>query len=149
MVPVVMAPALVVLFYADIKAKRLLVVEGPLPATPLGLTAKIESRSPWQILLTIWSAIDAFGLILLGFSWTLVLLPFTLSASANDGYKNRTSLPRLLLHCWDGDTILTGFAVAASLIDMFVVGGILLVIFAIYEWFFAANPILPRRIINR
>lgn len=35
------------------------------------------------------------------------------------------------------------------MIAMFVVGGILLIAFGIYEWFFAANPILPMRILNR
>lgn len=87
MVPVVMSPALVVLFYADIKAKRLNVLEGT------STTADIDSRSPLQVLYKICSAIDAFGLVLLGFSWTLILLPFTLSASAADGYKNRMLSP--------------------------------------------------------
>lgn len=90
-VPVVMSPALVVLFYADIKAKRLHVLEGPAAVTS-GVAARIESRSPLKILIKIWSAIDAFGLILLGFAWTLLLLPFTLSASANNGYNNGEQL---------------------------------------------------------
>lgn len=92
MVPVVMSPALIVLFYADLKAKRLNVLEGPTSATSSGPAATIESRSPLQIFIKICSAIDAFGLILLGFSWTLILLPFTLSASASNGYKNRECL---------------------------------------------------------
>lgn len=92
MVPVVMSPALIVLFYADLKAKRLNVLEGPTSATSSGPAATIESRSPLQIFIKICSAIDAFGLILLGFSWTLILLPFTLSASAGNGYKNRECL---------------------------------------------------------
>lgn len=83
-----MSPALMVLFYADIKAKRLNVLEGPSAVTS-GAAAHIEGRSPLKILLKIFSAIDAFGLILLGFAWTLLLLPFTLSASANNGYNNR------------------------------------------------------------
>lgn len=83
-----MSPALIVLFYADIKAKRLNVLEGPSAVTS-GLAARIDSRSPLKVLMKIWSAIDAFGLILLGFAWTLLLLPFTLSASANNGYSNR------------------------------------------------------------
>lgn len=93
MVPVVMAPALVVLFYADIKAKKLHVLDNPTADTASGPTPVIESRSPLQVLIKIFSAIDALGLILLGFSWTLILLPFTLSASAADGYNNRMSLP--------------------------------------------------------
>lgn len=89
MVPVVMAPVLVLLFYADFKTRRLRVRDSTSPA-------KVESRSLWKTLLEVWSAIDAFLLILLGFLWTLVSLPLTLSASANDGYRDCTLFPRFV-----------------------------------------------------
>jgi hypothetical protein len=36
-----------------------------------------------------WRRIDGFGLILLGFAFSLILLPFSLAAGADHGYKNR------------------------------------------------------------
>ena len=32
---------------------------------------------------------------------------------------------------------------------MFVVGGILLIVFPVYEWRFAKYPVMPRRLLNR
>lgn len=97
MVPVVMSPALVVLFYADLKAKKLIALEGPTADTSGPAATVTETRSTLQVLIKICSAIDALGLVLLGFSWTLILLPFTLSASAADGYQNRMSSPFCVL----------------------------------------------------
>jgi len=37
----------------------------------------------------------------------------------------------------------------ASLIAMFVVGGVLLIAFGLWEWFGTSHPIVPRRILNR
>lgn len=54
---------------------------------------------------------DAAGLILLGFAWSLILLPFTLAYSANGGWKN------------------------ASMIAMEVVGILLLITFTAYEFY--------------
>lgn len=68
--------------------------------------------------------LDAMGLILLGFGWSLLLIPFSLSTTAVGGYKN------------------------ASLIAMFVVGGILLLAYVAYEYFFALFPTAPRRLLK-
>lgn len=88
--PVVMAPALMVLFWADLKAKHNGIASG------LTRAHLHEKKTVWQHTKDFCIAIDAFGLILLGFSWTLALLPFTLKSSAAGGYKNRKSLLRPL-----------------------------------------------------
>ena len=72
-----------------------------------------------------WSLIDAFGLILLGTGFSLLLLPFTLYTTAENAWKN------------------------PSLIAMFVVGGAALVAFMVWELRFAAHPIQPAYILNR
>lgn len=76
----------------------------------------------------IWSTvqlIDAFGLILLGTACALILSPPTLVWGAKDGWKN------------------------PSMIAMIVIGPILLFAFGIWEWKLAANPIMPRVMLNR
>jgi hypothetical protein len=113
-VPACMAPALAILFWADLKAKRLggenCVV--PTPGTPPEaylwrprLTALSVAGSTWaqrqhlegqkdsrtflQMVLHYWSVIDGFGLILLATGFALLLLPFTLYSGAEKGWKNR------------------------------------------------------------
>ncbi|KHN98027.1 Major facilitator superfamily domain, general substrate transporter [Metarhizium album ARSEF 1941] len=66
--------------------------------------------------------IDAFGLLLLGLGWTLFLLPFSLKTYAQNGWAN------------------------PSLIAMFVVGGVLLIAYVIYEVKWAAMPSAPKRL---
>ncbi|ODO06152.1 hypothetical protein L198_01384 [Cryptococcus wingfieldii CBS 7118] len=68
---------------------------------------------------------DAFGLLLMAFSWALMLLPFTLYKTADKGFKN------------------------PSLITMFIVGGLLQISFIVWEWKFASHPLMPKRILNR
>jgi hypothetical protein len=67
--------------------------------------------------------IDAFGLILLGFGWSLLLLPFSLKTYADGGWKN------------------------PSMIAMMVVGGLLLIAYVIYEILWARVPSAPRRLV--
>ncbi|KAK1498909.1 hypothetical protein CCUS01_02529 [Colletotrichum cuscutae] len=67
--------------------------------------------------------IDALGLILLGFGWSLLLLPFSLKTYAEHGWRNQ------------------------SLIAMMVVGGILLIAYVVYEIKWAKVPSAPRRLV--
>ncbi|KAL0935638.1 siderophore iron transporter [Colletotrichum truncatum] len=67
--------------------------------------------------------IDALGLILLGFGWSLLLLPFSLKTYADHGFRNR------------------------SLIAMMVVGGVLLIAYVVYEIKWAKVPSAPRRLV--
>ena len=88
-------------------------------------TKKIE-RTPllWRIWPTV-QQIDAFGLLLLGTACALILSPPTLVWGAKNGWKN------------------------PSMIAMIVIGPILLLAFGIWEWKLAANPIMPRIMLNR
>lgn len=71
------------------------------------------------------SSVDFVGLILIGFAFALLLAPTTLYSRARDGWRN------------------------PSMIAMEVCGAVILAAFGIWEWKFASNPILPRRILNR
>lgn len=77
-----------------------------------------------QKLVKIWFEMDTMGLLLLGFGWALMLLPFSLSVNADNGYKN------------------------PSLIAMFVVGGVCLVAYCFYEAFWARFPTAPIRLLK-
>merc|ERR1711977_606559 len=84
-----------------------------------------ESQQPWtRKAINVFHELDAFGLILLGFGWTLLLLPFSLQAGADNGYKN------------------------PSLIAMFVVGSLCLVAYCGYEAVWAKYPTAPIRLLK-
>ena len=92
-----MAPALMVLFWADIKAKKLGVLSIAASSYD-GRVKDVEERLTWwQLARTWWVQIDAVGLILLGVGWAMVLLPFTLYKRAEGGWKNGRRLSYLPL----------------------------------------------------
>ncbi|KAM0754605.1 MFS general substrate transporter [Meredithblackwellia eburnea MCA 4105] len=124
--PVCMAPALTVLFWADVKAKKLGALSIASPSDQFSTGKHPEQQNSLvQLWLYYFEIMDAVGLILLGFSWSLILLPFTLASGAVDGWKN------------------------ASMIAMEVVGWVLFVVFLVYETRFCAHPLMPRRVLNR
>lgn len=83
-----------------------------------------ESATTWkQSLIDGFHEIDAIGLILLGFGWSLLLLPFSLKTYADGGWRN------------------------PSMIAMMVVGGILLIFYVIFEMNWAKIPSAPRRLV--
>lgn len=127
LVPVCIAPALVVLFWGDRKAKKLgaLSIASSAYARKRLLNQRVEHTSIWRQGVYYLQRINALGLILMGFSFALILLPFTLVYNAENGYKN------------------------PSLIAMFVVGGVLFIVFCLHEWKMAKYPIMPRRVLNR
>ena len=86
--PAVMAPALMVLFWADIKAKKLGVLSIAASSYDRRVKGKEKRLTWWQLTRNWWVQIDAVGLILLGVGWALVLLPFTLYRHAEDGWEN-------------------------------------------------------------
>lgn len=71
------------------------------------------------------SEINGFGLILMGFAFACILAPFTLVYNADGGYTN------------------------PSMIALLVVGGLLLIAWAVWDGFFARYPIMPKRVLNR
>ena len=72
-----------------------------------------------------FQVIDAFGLLLLGTTFALLLSPPTLVYGADNGWKN------------------------PSMIAMTVIGGCLLPVFCAWEWFFASYPIMPSSMWNK
>ncbi|KAH8826554.1 MFS general substrate transporter [Flagelloscypha sp. PMI_526] len=107
--------SLAVLFYAEHKAKK-----GGLVNIATTKKHREAGQSYLAFILNLLIRMDAFGLILLGFAFALILMPPSLVAYADNGYKN------------------------PSLIAMFVVGGILIFAFIAWEWFFANYPLMPR-----
>lgn len=91
--PVTIAPVLFILFWADRKAAKvgtISIAASDMQAKQLaqGLDAKARL---WSWLKYYFRRIDAFGLILLGFAFSLILLPFSLYAQAENQWKNRES----------------------------------------------------------
>lgn len=118
-IPVVLSPAIMVMTYFDKKV------------TPTDSFSTGKADTKKETLHNILSVIklglievDAFGLLLLGFGFALLLLPFSLSGSADDGWKN------------------------PSLIAMMIVGGLLIIVFFTYEIYYAPFPAMPKRILN-
>ena len=79
-----------ILFWADIKAKKL----GTLSLAASDYTARVragkEERKSWlRLIWDMFIVIDALGLVLLGTGFALVLLPFTLYTTAKDHWRNR------------------------------------------------------------
>ncbi|CAI6059166.1 unnamed protein product [Clonostachys chloroleuca] len=68
--------------------------------------------------------IDILGLILLGFAFSLILLPITLAKSAKGGWDN------------------------PSMIAMIAVGFVILIIFILFEVFLAPKPLMTKRILK-
>ena len=144
--PVCLIPIISALFWAQVKGKRLQSRSlsthcvqqrradfGCFGFIDTAASSEIErvdrkEQETTPLLWHIWSTvqhIDAFGLILLGTACALILSPPTLVWGAKDGWKN------------------------PSMIAMIVIGPILLLAFGIWEWKLAANPIMPRVMLNR
>ncbi|CAI7603243.1 unnamed protein product [Penicillium pancosmium] len=140
--PVALGPAIAALIWLDRKAKKHGIVniassnatrrdarelaekEGhEAPRGAVIAPAAELSRTWMEALKTNLEEIDAFGLILLGFGWSLLLLPFSLKTYADGGWKN------------------------PSMIAMMAVGGILLIAYVVYEIFWARVPSAPRRLV--
>lgn len=119
LIPACLLPAIVIMFVLDHKAEK----QGlkKLSANPL-----VEHKDKFFSLTTIKTAlieIDAFGLIILGFAFSLLLLPFSLYPTAENGWKN------------------------PSMIAMIIVGGILFIAYCLYESLWAPFPSMPRRVL--
>lgn len=119
-VPVVLAPATTIMFYYENKAQKSLDVSEKGPDKDI-IFKKNWKKLVWRVLVEV----DILGLLLLGFAFALILLPFSLYRNAENQWRN------------------------PSLIAMLVVGGVLLISFFIYEFVWAPFPILPRRCVNR
>ncbi|KAF7597170.1 hypothetical protein BBP40_009509 [Aspergillus hancockii] len=136
--PIALGPAVATLIYLDRMAKKKGIVnmassnaarraargyaekEGhDEPHGAVTAAAVESSETLMQSVRRILDEIDAVGLILLGFSWSLLLLPFSLRTYADGGWRNR------------------------SLIAMMIVGGLLLISYVVYERAWARFPSAP------
>lgn len=94
MVPVCISPAIGVMFWGDRRAKRLgaLSIASSSYARRQVLAGINGPQRSWtQNVLHYCVQMDAFGLLLLGFSFACLLAPATLSSTAVGGYTNRES----------------------------------------------------------
>jgi MFS family permease len=119
LMPAVLGPCIAILIYLEHYAQSVFPEEKPAVAKPKR-TLKTFSKHFWRYAIEG----DLFGMIIMAFGWALLLLPFSLYSSAQGGYDN------------------------PSLIAMFVVGSLLLVIYTIYEVWFAPFPSMPKRILK-
>lgn len=92
MIPCVVVPAILVLFWADWKAKKigaLSLASSTYAREKLLVGQMVERRSFFATCLYYARRIDAVGLLLMGFAFGCILSPFTLYTTAKGGYKNR------------------------------------------------------------
>ncbi|CAI4440390.1 BBM_1a_G0016500.mRNA.1.CDS.1 [Saccharomyces cerevisiae] len=126
--PVALTPAILVMSYLEHQANKtgdILVGSDPLSKKKVKVTESHISgfKEYWELLKASLIEIAAFGLILLGFAFSLILLPCSLYSYAEGGWNN------------------------PSMIAMEVVGGIFLVSYVVFEVFFAPFPLLPKRVL--
>ncbi|WVQ84554.1 hypothetical protein IAT38_006708 [Cryptococcus sp. DSM 104549] len=122
MVPVLLLPAIATLYVMQFRGKKLgMITMAGSKNERTGVD--VPSRTWWQALRQGLVEIDIIGLVLLGFGFSLLLLPFTLRKAAVGGWHN------------------------PSMIAMLVTGPVILIIFGIYEIRFAPKPLMTRRIL--
>ncbi|KAK0482096.1 drug:h+ antiporter [Armillaria luteobubalina] len=114
LVPASLSPLIITLVWAERKAKRL----GLVPEKP-----KSDKSLPQQTLEVI-SQLDVVGLVLIGTSVALILLPLTLAENASGGWNN------------------------PSMIAMLVIGCVLFPAVGPWEFKFAKYPVVPKRFIT-
>ncbi|GAA5973289.1 hypothetical protein JCM11641_003054 [Rhodosporidiobolus odoratus] len=127
--PVIWIPACIAMFWLERRALKdnLINVEAALTGADdtdsKNAEVKVEEKTFLQKAYQVYQEVDTIGLLLLGFGWSLLLLPFSLYGNAKGGFENR------------------------SLIAMLAVGSACLVAFPIYEWKFAQFPAMPKRVL--
>lgn len=120
-VPVGLIPIVTCLLYYERKVEKDGVVKSKLEKEGI----QIDEDNVWMKIFNILNEFDVMGLLLLGFSISLILLPFSLYKTAEDSWRN------------------------PSIIAMFVVGGILLISFIVFEIYIAPYPCLHKSAFNR
>ncbi|SJL02116.1 related to siderophore iron transporter mirC [Armillaria ostoyae] len=117
LVPASLSPLIITLVWAERKAKRL----GLVPEKP---KASNSDKSLLQRTLEVISQLDVVGLVLIGTSVALILLPLTLAENASGGWNN------------------------PSMIAMLVIGCVLFPAVGPWEFKFAKYPVIPMRFIT-
>ncbi|KAF9457293.1 drug:h+ antiporter [Collybia nuda] len=121
LVPATLLPLIITLLWAENKARKLGIIaskkRGDVEPKQLPLFQKIRD---------VIDRLDVVGLLLIGTSVALILLPLTLSQSAKGGWNN------------------------ASMIAMLVVGGVLVPVLVFWDFKIAKYPVIaPRFCMNR
>lgn len=129
MVPVLLAPAIFTLYAMQRQGEKMgmVTIAGSKRERTGGDGKDGEQKGPahWaRLLYRGLIDIDIFGLILLGVSFALLLLPLTLAEDADGGWKN------------------------GNIIAMLVVGFVLLVFFVLFEVYLAPKPLMTKRVLN-
>jgi MFS family permease len=126
MMPVLLIPAIWTLYGMQRKADKFGMVSmadaGRVRRD--GLEVQVHGARHWMSLG--WQAVvdmDLAGIILLGFAWSLILLPLNLAEDASNGWSN------------------------SSMIAMLVIGCVTLVIFGLFEAYVAPKPLMTKRIL--
>ncbi len=134
--PVIIGPAVIAVLHLERKIRKLGLIaeakeEGVGNPDDLenknveAVEAAVEPKTPLKTrAYQVFEEMDTIGLLLLGFGFSLLLLPFSLSAYANDGYKN------------------------PSLIAMFITGFVCLVLYAVWEIRYAKYPTAPKHLLK-
>lgn len=117
--PVAIGPAIIIMLWLDRKAQK----EGKISLNAYGQIRQVKDTTWIKTIKNAAIEMDALGLLLLGFGFSLVLLPFSLTEYAKGGWNN------------------------PSMIAMIVIGFVLLVVFAVYEIWFCPFPSMPKRIV--
>jgi hypothetical protein len=134
LIPVSLSPLIITLMWAERRVKRLDLV----PGVP-GATQSRVSRVRAGLLngKRLVMEIDLVGLLLLGASVALILLPLTLANTAKGHWKNREFAVIFIF------LLLTVFI--ASMIAMLVVGFVILPFFVLWNNKFSKFPVIPKR----
>ncbi|GAA5857421.1 hypothetical protein JCM5353_004053 [Sporobolomyces roseus] len=122
--PVIWIPAIACMFWLERRAlaENLINVEAAKAGADDSQTELVSApveMTLWQKTVQVYHEVDTIGLILLGFGWSLLLLPFSLYGGAKGGFQNR------------------------SLIAMIAVGASCLLAYPVYEWKFAKTLRCP------
>ncbi|WWC65484.1 uncharacterized protein I303_108102 [Kwoniella dejecticola CBS 10117] len=124
--PVCVLPVVILLYWADHRAKQ----NGELRIAESPFERRWREEHPGEAKPNLWhhlaywsGEVDAIGLLLLGFAWTMLLLPFSLAPKAKGKWHN------------------------PSMIAMLVIGAVLLIVFFVWEWKFARSPMMTRSLI--
>lgn len=93
MTPIMMAPAIIVLYWGQRRAKQLgaLAVTDQEEARRHVAQQDTERPSLQAIVVGLFWQVDIIGLLLLAFGLGCFLVPFSLAANADGGYSNRAS----------------------------------------------------------
>lgn len=126
MIPILLIPAIWTLYGMQIKASKHNMVSMADAGRVRNNGTEMKVKGARHYLGVAWASvieIDLAGIILLGFAWSLILLPLNLADDARGGWSN------------------------ASMIAMLVIGVVILIFFGLFEYYVAPKPLMNRRVL--